>query len=311
MDLDWVAAKEREVKQQTDRLEHELKTYKNNLIKESIRMGNEDLGKHYYMMGDLPNALKAYGRMREFCTTPKHVAEMTMKVLLISIMQHNWMGVQSHRLKVQQLGLKAEDKAKTDPILFACSGLAHLGNGSYYDGIRDFLKVSFDYTTGEPQADINWAKEVMTGNDIAVYGGLCALASMDREELRRRVLDNSDFRQFLELEPQIRRAISMFCQSKYAACLSILDSYATDYQLDIYLHQHIKYIYSRIRSKSIVQYFIPFSCVTLDEMQKQFPSPQGIEQELEDLIRGGELNARIDLVERVNPRFVVFVIRVH
>ncbi|KAK3061418.1 hypothetical protein LTS18_006314 [Coniosporium uncinatum] len=148
----------------------------------------------------------------------------------------------------------------------------------------------------------------MTGNDIAVYGGLCALASMDREELRRRVLDNSDFRQFLELEPQIRRAVSMFCQSKYAACLSILDSYAADYQLDIYLHGHIKDIYSRIRSKSIVQYFIPFSCVTLDEMQKQFPSPHGIEQELEDLIRRGELNARIDLVERLlvaptsNPR---------
>ncbi|KAK3059528.1 hypothetical protein LTS18_010618 [Coniosporium uncinatum] len=43
-------------------------------------------------------------------------------------------------------------------------------------------------------------------------------------------------------------------------------------------------------------------------MQKQFPSPHGIEQELEDLIRRGELNARIDLVERLlvaptsNPR---------
>lgn len=37
-DLGWVDTKEREVKAERDKLEHELKSYKNNLIKESIRV---------------------------------------------------------------------------------------------------------------------------------------------------------------------------------------------------------------------------------------------------------------------------------
>jgi len=37
-DLNWVDTKQRQVKAETDRLEGELKGYKNNLIKESIRV---------------------------------------------------------------------------------------------------------------------------------------------------------------------------------------------------------------------------------------------------------------------------------
>lgn len=37
-DIDWVERMHKVVKAETDRLEHELKGYKNNLIKESIRV---------------------------------------------------------------------------------------------------------------------------------------------------------------------------------------------------------------------------------------------------------------------------------
>jgi COP9 signalosome complex subunit 1 len=38
MDTVWAERKTRETQQEQDRLEHELKSYKNNLIKESIRV---------------------------------------------------------------------------------------------------------------------------------------------------------------------------------------------------------------------------------------------------------------------------------
>jgi COP9 signalosome complex subunit 1 len=37
-DTEWIASRNRKVKAESDRLEHELKGYKNNLIKESIRV---------------------------------------------------------------------------------------------------------------------------------------------------------------------------------------------------------------------------------------------------------------------------------
>ena len=45
--------KERKAAQRHDRLEAELNNYKPNLIKESIRMGHNDMGDFYYGRGDL------------------------------------------------------------------------------------------------------------------------------------------------------------------------------------------------------------------------------------------------------------------
>lgn len=42
-DLAWMEQKNREVKHEQERLEHELKAYKNNLIKESIRVSTISL----------------------------------------------------------------------------------------------------------------------------------------------------------------------------------------------------------------------------------------------------------------------------
>lgn len=41
--------------------------------------------------------------------------------------------------------------------------------------------------------------------DVATYGGLCALATFSRQELRSKVLDNIGFSSFLELAPEARR----------------------------------------------------------------------------------------------------------
>lgn len=43
-DLAWVDKMTKQVKSETDRLEAELKGYKNNLIKESIRVSNDSVG---------------------------------------------------------------------------------------------------------------------------------------------------------------------------------------------------------------------------------------------------------------------------
>ncbi|CAI6335675.1 unnamed protein product [Periconia digitata] len=313
-DTRWAEEKTRKVQNEQDKLEHELKSYKNNLIKESIRMGNEDMGHFYYACGDWTNALKAYLRMREHCTSTKHLADMALRLVFVSIASKAWLTAQQNLMKVDSAQLKGDEKTKLDPLLSALAGLAHMSLGRFREAALSFINTSPAFLTAEPAAGIKWQREVLTGNDIAVYGGLCALASMDRTELQNQVLANNDFRNFLELEPHIRRAINLFCSSKYSACLEILESYRSDYLLDVFLSEVVGDIYSRIRTKSIVQYFIPFSCVTLDEMASKFQLTREhatIEDELEAMINDGTLNARIDLVDRLlispptNPRFNV------
>lgn len=313
IDLAWMENKDKQNRTESARLEAELKGYKNNLIKESIRvrsralswfsipltilpqMGNEDLGAHYHVIGELNSAIKAYGRMRDYCTTPAHIASTSFRVIEVAIDQNNWLAVQSSVHKIRHLQLKPDDQAKAQPKTWAAMGLCQMHLEDYRDAALSFL------STDASLADRY--NEVLTSNDVAVYGGLCALASMDREELQSKVLNNTTFRTFLELEPHIRRAISFFCAAKYAQCLNILDAYRPDYLLDLHLQRHIARIYASIRTKSIVQYVAPFSRVTLHSMSEIFAMPStidgSIEDELAQLITSGTLKAKIDLEHRL------------
>lgn len=269
-------------------------------------MGQEDLASHYLAMSALDASSKAYQKMREYCTTPKHIAEMTTKLMYVGIASQQWLQAQSNCQKARSLSLKDDDKKRFDPAIIACSGVALMGVQSYGEAAQSFISVDPSFTTDGAVAGINFAKAVLTGNDVAVYGGLCALASMDRHQLQEQVLNNANFRNFLELEPHIRRAISFFCSSKYSQCLETLEAYRTDYLLDVYLSSHVDYLYRMIRSKSMVQYFLPFSRVTLSALAAAFPRPglsntmpESIEEELVDMIDKGILDATIDPVDQL------------
>lgn len=308
----WLSEREKKNAAETKRLENELKQYKNNLIRESIRMGSEELGVHYHNTSDPANALKSFNRMRDYCTTPTHIANTAFRVIAVNIEQKNWLGVQSQVNKIRGLQMKPEETAKNAPKVSAAQGLQHMSLGEYRDAANSFLNT--DFSLGDTY------NEVISSNDVAVYGGLCALASMSRSELQSKVLDNTNFRSFLELEPHIRRAINSFCASKYSQCLEILESYRADYLLDIYLQDQLRTIYQKIRTKSIVQYFQPFSRVTLDSMEQMFGGSAGtsttngtngtsshagssssetFRNELISMIESNALKARIDLENNV------------
>lgn len=258
-------------------------------------MGNEDLGRHYQRIGDLPKAFEAYSRMRQDATTPKQIADISKHLIEVAIEQKNWIAVSSNVQKIMStyLGSLPDEDGPLQPYLCAAEGLALLDVGDYQHAAIHFLKTEAGMGSS--------CNTIISPNDIAVYGGLCALASMDRNELQTQVLENSSFRTYLELEPHVRRAVTFFVSSRYSQCLNILESYRTDYLLDIHLQKHIDEIYYMVRSKCIVQYFIPFSCVTLDSLNAAFAPPgKSIEKELAAMIQRGDLNARIDTQNRVN-----------
>lgn len=255
-------------------------------------MGHEDLGNHFYASGDLVNAFKSYSRMRDFCTAPKHILDMSLQIIRVCIEQGNYMSVQSHIVKIRNLSRTPEEEEALKPKLCVAMGLTQLASGAFRDAAKSFLECP--PTLGSSYND------VLSSNDVAIYGGLCALASMERGQLKKEVLDNNDFRNFLELEPQMRKAISYFHTAKYSSCLLILEEYKNDYHLDIHLQKHVNKLYEMIRSKGIVQYFIPFSCVTLASMAEAFAtSEKTLERELVGMIGKGILDARIDTKNRV------------
>ncbi|KAI4160632.1 MAG: hypothetical protein LQ342_005565 [Letrouitia transgressa] len=301
-DLSWIERTSKQVKAETDRLETELKGYKNNLIKESIRMGYDDLGQHYHRIGDLASSVRSFARMRDYCTTPSHIVIMNLRLINVSVDQRNWLAVQTNVQRLRTPGQRLPESDKLTAKLSAAMALALLESGNFKHAAEEFIEADPRMVQAklDDPTDEEAYNEVITPNDIAVYGGLCALASMSRKDLQRRVLDNHRFRSYLELEPHIRRAISFFVSSKFSSCLAILESYKSDYLLDLHLHHHLLELYAQIRNKAIQQYFIPFSSVTLASLADAFNTEEhAIESELTSMIKRGNLDARIDLVDRL------------
>ena len=254
-------------------------------------MGHEDLGHHYYLSGDLPSAFKSYSRMRDFCTAPKHILDMSLQIIKLCIEQTNYMSVTPYIMKIRGITRTPEEDEALKPKIDVTIGLSYLYSSNYLDATRAFLRVP---------STISWP-EVISPNDVAIYGGLCALASMDRQTLKSEVLENTEFRNALELEPNVKRAIAAFYGAKYNTCLGILEGYKNDYLLDWHLQRHVDDIYERIRRKSVVQYFVPFSTVTLGAMAEAFgSSEEEMEKELVGMIGRGTLGARIDTQNRVS-----------
>ena len=155
-DLEWASRQEEANKRELARLEGELRGYKNNLIRESIRMGQEDLATHLLLTGGpLPDpanpqsinhsgynaAYAAFGKMRDYCTTPTHVASMTLRLIHTALLQAvsaqqtgsspvmHLNSALANANRIRTVGVKDEEMVKLYPIMFAMLGIGNLGLG--------------------------------------------------------------------------------------------------------------------------------------------------------------------------------------
>ncbi|KAG5448770.1 COP9/signalosome complex subunit Csn1 [Clonorchis sinensis] len=95
-DTQWEESSRRSGTILLDQLDTELKNYKANSIKESIRRGTDDLGDLYLKLGQLANARKCYMRSRDYCTCQQQEINMCLNVIKIAIFQRAWSQVSAH-----------------------------------------------------------------------------------------------------------------------------------------------------------------------------------------------------------------------
>ena len=66
--------------------------------------------------------------------------------------------------------------------------------------------------------------DVLSAQDVAVYGGLCALASFDRHELRNHVINNVSFRDYMEVNPEVMPRLLLMQSTSYVLPLQHMSS---------------------------------------------------------------------------------------
>ncbi|WOL00110.1 COP9 signalosome complex subunit 1-like isoform X2 [Canna indica] len=204
-------------------------------------------------------------------------------------LDQSWVNAVDHGTEVPRKTLEKdlngyEAYVNEEPIRI---GLASLEKKKYELAAKKFLETS-------PELG-NKYSDVIAPEDVALYGGLCALASFDRTELKNKVIDNIDFRIFLDLVPAVRELINDFYASRISSCVEYLENLKPNLLLDIHLHDHVEPLYMEIRQKAIIQYTLPFISIDLHSMADAFKtSVGGLEKELEALITENQIQAQVD-----------------
>jgi COP9 signalosome complex subunit 1 len=179
-------------------------------------------------------------------------------------------------------------KVKLDSI----SAMMQLSQSNY--------KVAANMLCQLPFGSSEFLWKYIAPKDVAIYGGLCALASFDRNELKTLVIENASFKQFLELEPQVREMIRAFYSSKFKSCFEILNSVKNELSMDLFLASKIESMYSLIRSRAMLQYCSPFLSLDLHQMAEVFScTVNELETQIASLITSNQLDARIDSHNKV------------
>jgi len=320
LDVKW--ADETLAKNQADRvkLEVELKTYSNNMIKESIRMAHRDLGDFFRAVGDYGASLKHYTKSREFCTTSQHVLDMCMSILELLIEYRNYAHLNTYVFKADA-ALDAATAANTSgtvppggsaPVPTATSkkksverenvqskldlatALSHLSSASYEKAAISFLKIG-------PSKDLgDWIGKLVAPGDIAIYGTLCALATFQRSAIKSQILENSVFGSYIEQEPYIRELIEAYMNSNFKVVLELLARYSTRHSIDIHLSSHVHDLTNLIRNCAVVLYFQPFTTIKLDRMSAAFGwTIEEVEYHVVKLIQSGNIQGRVDSQNKI------------
>jgi hypothetical protein len=109
-------------------------------------------------------------------------------------------------------------------------------------------------------------------SDAALIGGLCMLASGDRADVRKRVLDSETFASIVAREPELRALLEDFLASRYSSALARLDVLRPRLLLDLHLGAHTNVLVEKIRRRALVQYTMPYSSVGACESERRLPS---------------------------------------
>jgi COP9 signalosome complex subunit 1 len=172
-----------------------------------------------------------------------------------------------------------------------------LAQGKFQDAAQQLISISTGEELGLPP------------EDIALYGTLCGLASLERDQLQRLLEQTPGF---LDLVPNLRDALQLYCRADYPGCLGILQQLYPSLERDVILAPHVEALFESILHRSCIEYLKPYRKVNLAQMANIFGIPtERLIAILAELIGSGKIEAsRIDCqtqtLERLSGEAVLY-----
>ncbi|XBI01523.1 hypothetical protein VPH35_130279 [Triticum aestivum] len=285
LDQAWVDSVNRRAEQRKETLLSQLQIYQSNQIKESIRMGYNQIGDFYFAHGHLSEAFKSYIATEEHCSTSEHAIQMCMNAIHVNLELCDFARVLNYASKAK--GSQDPLSPITTAKLQAVEGLGYLGQQQYKLAALQFIETG-------PELGSNYS-EVIAPQDVATYGALCALALFNYTEIKTKVVENVQFGSFLDLVPEVKDLVNAFYYSQRNTCMEVLERLKQRLMMDLHLGHHMDFLCLLISQKLEFMPSTVCDFSTLYDLLMKTPSPINEEQPRVNA-NGPQLNSASNLI---------------
>jgi len=166
--------------------------------------------------------------------------------------------------------------------------------GMYNMSIRDFKSAAGLFL--DTVATFT-SYELMDYSQFVTYTVLCCLISLERTQLRTKVVKGSEILEVLHGLPHIRKFLFSLYECQYADFFLALGEVEAQMKYDRLLCSHYSYYVREMRIMAYGQLLESYRSLTLNYMAKAFGvSVQFIDRELSRFIAAGRLHCKIDKV---------------
>jgi COP9 signalosome complex subunit 1 len=283
-DAQWVEDTNKRVELERNHFLSKIQTAKLQIVKETTFQVYHEYAIFLYDCGELAELQKVLYRIREYCSTAKQASTTSLLGVAASMdsLQHY---LSTPHIARGELDTNVENISKFK----AASALVDLKDRRYKNAARKFLD------TGSALGSS--FSNVIAPEDIAVYGTICALATLERSVLKKDLLEcqNTGIKSFIDLVPSMRTLVQDYFALKFHDCLHLLESLRPTFRFDIHFGHHYDDLVRMITERFVIQYFSPYQTVDLRKMAVAVGMEMAeLEKFVSRLITEGSLPARID-----------------
>ncbi|ORZ21439.1 26S proteasome subunit RPN7-domain-containing protein [Absidia repens] len=250
------------------------------------------LGKadYYAMIGDRDNALDSYKGLLEKSITLGTRIDIVFALVRIGFFVDDNVMVRSNIDKLKELVEQGGDWDRRNRL--------KVYEGVYLMSIRDFKGAASQFID---TLSTFTSTEIMSYHDFVKYTVLTSIISMQRVDIKKKVLDAPEILEVISDIPYLEDYMTSLYNCNYAQFFRALaEIEQTHLRTSRYLHPHIRYYVREMRIVAYAQLLESYRSLTITSMAQAFGvTEEYIDKELYKFVAAGRLNCVIDKVNGI------------
>jgi 26S proteasome regulatory subunit N7 len=243
----------------------------------------------YIRVGDLENTLKVFDELEVKHISAGQKVDMGMARARAALFHGDWTRAKSELDAANELNDAGGDWDRRNRL--------RVYSAAYHMAQRDFATAADLLLSNLATFTCT---EMFEYRDFVAYGVICAIMSLPRVELKKRVVDSPDVLSVILEVPHLSELLNSFYECRYADFFAALMAIHPALARDRYIGPHVSHLVREYRVRCYKQYLESYRSVTLATMASAFGvSPSFIDRELSRFIAANRLTAKIDKVEGV------------